>query len=88
MNFNGKDGKLNVKHLSYSTIHTARDGVDELDRIRREKKISQMSISELADMPDEGTQYYRMYKSGDITISKYLRFLKALGYQLVIMKEE
>ena len=88
MKFDGKDGKLNVKQLSYSTIHTARDGVDELDRIRREKKISQMSISELADMPDEGTQYYRMYKSGDITISKFLRFLKALGYQLVIMKEE
>lgn len=84
----GKDGTLNVKHLSYSVIHTARDGVDELDRMRQERKISQMGISEMADMPDEGMQYYRMFRSGDVKISKFLRFLKALGYNLVIMKEE
>ena len=77
-----------MKHLSYSVIHTARDGVDELDRMRQERKISQMCISEMADMPDEGMQYYRMYKSGDVKISKFLRFLRALGYNLVIMKEE
>lgn len=47
-----------------------------------------MSISEMADMPDEGMQYYRMYKSGDVKVSKFLRFLKSLGYTLVIMKEE
>jgi len=88
MNLRGKDGKINVKHLSYSTINTARDGVNELDRLRLEEKMSQMKISQLADMPDDGTQYYRMYKSGDIKISKFLRFLKALGYQLVIMKED
>lgn len=77
-----------MKHLSYSVIHTARDGVDELDRMRQERKISQMGISEMADMPDEGMQYYRMFRSGDVKISKFLRFLKALGYNLVIMKEE
>lgn len=88
MIFRGKDGTLNVKHLSYSVIHTARDGVDELDRMRQERKISQMGISEMADMPDEGMQYYRMFRSGDVKISKFLRFLKALGYNLVIMKEE
>lgn len=72
----------------YSVISTARDGINQLDRIRQEQRISQMSISEMADMPDVGTQYYRMYKSGDIKISKFLRFLKVLGYKLVIMKEE
>ena len=77
-----------MRHLSYSVIHTARDGVDELDRMRQEQKISQMGISELAEMPDEGMQYYRMFRSGDVKISKFLRFLKALGYKLVIMKEE
>lgn len=88
MNSSGKEGTINVKHLSYSVIHTARDGVDELDRLRQEQKVSQMSISEMADMPDEGMQYYRMYKSGDVKVSKFLRFLKSLGYTLVIMKEE
>lgn len=77
-----------MKHLSMSIISTARDGVDELDRIRQEQKISQMSISEMADMPDAGMQYYRMFKSGDVKISKFQRFLKALGYTLAIIKEE
>ena len=47
-----------------------------------------MDISHMAEMPDEGMQYCRMYKSGDVKISKFLRFLKSIGYTLVIMKEE
>lgn len=77
-----------MNNVSYSVIRTARDGIDKLDTIRREQRISQMSISEMADMPDVGSQYYRMYKSGDVKISKFLRFLKSLGYKVVIMKEE
>jgi hypothetical protein len=47
-----------------------------------------MAISRLANMPDVGQQYYRMYKSGDVTISKYLKFLRAAGYDLMMVKKE
>lgn len=77
-----------MKQLTYSVIRTARDGVDELDRVRREQGLSQMAISELAQMPDVGMQYTRMYRSGDVKISKFLRFLKAAGYELMIVKKE
>lgn len=77
-----------MKTLNFAVITTAREGVDELDKVRREQGLSQMEISHRADMPDEGTQYYRMYKSGDVKISKFLRFLKAAGYDLLIMKRE
>lgn len=77
-----------MKQLFYSVIRTARDGVDELDRLRLEQGLTQMAISHMADMPDDGMQYYRMYKSGDVKISKFLRFLKAAGYELMIMKKE
>ena len=83
-----KDGTIKVNHIDFCVIRTARDGINKLDSIRQEKRISQMCISEMADMPDEGMQYYRMYKSGDVKVSKFLRFLKSLGYNLVIMKEE
>lgn len=79
---------IEVQQVSYCVIRTAREGVDELDRVRREKGLSQMSISHMADMPDDGVQYYRMYKSGDVKISKFLKFLKATGYELMIMKRE
>lgn len=77
-----------MRQLTYSVIKTARDGVDELDRVRREQGLSQMAISRLANMPDVGQQYYRMYKSGDVTISKYLKFLRAAGYDLMMVKRE
>lgn len=83
-----KVGKIRVQQVSYCVIRTAREGVDELDKVRREKGLSQMSISHMADMPDDGVQYYRMYKSGDVKFSKFLRFLKATGYELMIMKRE
>lgn len=77
-----------MKQIQYSVIHTARDGVDELDRLRREQGLSQMGISILADMPDEGQQYYRMYRSGEVKLSKFLKFLKAAGYELILIKKE
>ena len=83
-----KDGRIKVQHVEFCVIRTAREGVDELDRARREKGLSQMSISHLADMPDDGMQYFRMYKSGDVKISKFLRFLQAAGYELLLMKKE
>ena len=75
-----------MKQIANSVIKTARNGVDELDRIRREQGISQMAISEMADMTDNGVQYYRMYKSGEVKLSKFLRFLHATGYEMLIVK--
>lgn len=77
-----------MRQVSYEIIRTARGGVDELDRIRREQGLSQMRISELAETPDVGQQYARMYGRGDVMLSKYLRFLRALGYELMITKQE
>ena len=78
---------LRVKSMSFHFIQTARDGVDELDALRRAQGISQMRISELADMPDTGLQYARMYGSGDIKLSKYLKFLRSVGCKLAIIQE-
>lgn len=77
-----------MKQITYSVIHTAREGVEELDRLRREKGYSQMEISQLAEMPDMGQQYYRMYKSGDIKISKFLRFLHSAGCELMVIRKD
>ena len=74
--------------MSLRIIQTARDGVDELDAIRRECGITQMRISDLADTPDVGQQYARMYGRGDVMLSKYLRFLRSVGCKLAIVREE
>lgn len=77
-----------MKQVFYHVIQTARDGVDELDSVRREQGISQMKISDLANTPDVGQQYARMYRSGDVKLSQYLRFLRPLGCRLAIIREE
>ena len=77
-----------MKTVGFHIIQTARDGVDELDALRREKGISQMKISDLADTPDVGQQYARMYGRGDVMLSKYLRFLRSLGCRLAIIQED
>ena len=73
--------------MSFHIIQTARDGVDELDALRREKGISQMQISDMADAPDVGQQYARMYGRGDVMLSKYLRFLRSVGCKLAIIQD-
>ena len=77
-----------MKAITFRIIQTARDGVDELDALRREKGISQMRISDLADTPDVGQQYARMYGRGDVMLSKYLRFLRSVGCKLAIVRED
>lgn len=77
-----------MNQFRYHVIKTARDGIDELDKQRRAMGISQMRISELADTPDVGQWYARMYGSGDVKLSKYLRFLNAAGYELIMAKKE
>ena len=76
-----------MKTMSLHIIQTARDGVDELDALRRAQGISQMKISDLADTPDVGQQYARMYGRGDVMLSKYLRFLRSVGCRLAIIQE-
>ncbi len=76
-----------MKQFGIHYIQTARDGVDELDALRRDAGISQMKISDLADTPDVGQQYARMFGRGDVMLSKYLRFLRALGLRLAIIQE-
>ena len=77
-----------MDRITCSVIRTARDGVDELDRVRREQGLSQMEISKCADMPDVGQQYYRMYRSGDVMISKFLKFIHAAGYELMLVRKD
>ena len=77
-----------MRQFNYSVVQTAREGIEELDRLRIEKGITQMEISELADMPDTGKQYSRMYGGGDVKLSKYLRFLSAVGCDLMIIKRD
>ena len=72
-----------MKQFSYHVIRTARDGINTLDEERRKQGISQMRISELAEAPD-----FRMFGSGDVKMSKYLRFLHATGFELVMVKKE
>lgn len=76
-----------MRQMSLHIIQTARDGVDELDALRRAQGISQMKISDLADTPDVGQQYARMYGRGDVMLSKYLRFLRSIGCKLAIIQE-
>lgn len=77
-----------MTQLSCSVIRTAREGVNELDKKRRAEGMSQKKISELANTPDVGQQYYRMYGSGDVRLSLFIRFLHALGYELMIVQKE
>ena len=76
-----------MQRMSYHVIQTARDGVDALDEVRRERGISQMRISDLADAPDVGQQYARMYGRGDGMLSKYIRFLHSVGCKLAIIQD-
>ena len=73
--------------FQYHVIRTARDGINVLDAERRKQGISQMRIAELADNPDVGQSYARMFRSGDVKMSKYLRFLRATGYELIMIKK-
>ena len=79
---------MGMNRFTYHVIRSARDGIDTLDAERRRQGISQMGISALADTPDVGQWYARMYGSGDVKMSKFLRFLRVMGYELVMVKKE
>lgn len=65
----------------------ASDLVLFIDKIRREQRISQMGITDLAGINDTGQTYYRMWTAMDGKMSTYLKFLHALGYEIVVSKE-
>ena len=79
---------MTMNHFTFHVIRTARDGIDTLDAERRRQGMSQMRISELADTPDVGQWYARMYGRGDVMMSKFLRFLRATGSELVMVKKQ
>ena len=58
-----------------------------IDRVRREQRISQMAITDLAGINDTGQTYYRMWTAMDGKISTMLKFLHALGYEVRISKQ-
>lgn len=68
-------------------IENARDAIDELDRIRMDKGLSQMGISQEAEVDDEGQKYYRMYRNKRVKIGTYIRFLRAVGWKMIIVEE-
>lgn len=74
------------KKLELLEIETARQAIDELDRIRREKGISQMSMAERLDDPDCGMRWARMYGSGNARISYILRAARELGVKVYFSK--
>lgn len=59
-----------------------------IDRARREQRISQMGITDLAGLADTGQTYYRMWTAMDGKLSTGLRFLHALGYEVAIVRLE
>lgn len=77
-----------MNKFSYHVIRSARDGIDTLDAERRRLGMSQMGISAMADTPDVGQWYARMWGSGDVKMSKFLRFARAAGYEIVMVKKE
>ena len=79
---------MRMRQFTYHVIRSARDGIDTLDAERRKQGISQMRISAMADTPDVGQWYARMYGSGDVKMSKFLRFLRATGFELVMVRKE
>lgn len=66
----------------------ASDLILSLDKARRDQRISQMGITDLAGIQDTGQTYYRMWTAMDGKLSTWLRFLHALGYEVAIVRLE
>lgn len=67
-------------------IKTARQAIDELDRIRRAQGISQMGMAERLNDPDTGQRYARMYGSGNARISYIIKAARELGVKVYFSK--
>ena len=77
---------MKEKRLELVEIETARQAIDELDRIRREKGISQMHMAERLNDPDVGMRWARMYGSGNAKIAYVIKAAKELGVKVYFSK--
>ena len=68
-----------MSKLELTEIETARQAIDELDRIRRENGYSQMKMAEILNDPDTGQRLYRAYRSGNCSLAYFIRWAKANG---------
>ena len=77
---------MKEKRLELLEIVTARQAIDELDRIRREQGISQMKMAELLNDPDVGMRWARMYGSGNAKIAYIIKAARELGVKVYFSK--
>jgi hypothetical protein len=68
-------------------LHSAREAIDQLDRIRWERGITQAELTELAGY-EESRRYWRMVASGDVKLSVFLRFARAAKIGIMMLGDE
>ena len=72
--------------LELTEITSARQAIDEIDKMRREQGISQMEMALRMNDPDTGQRYARMYKSGNARISYIIKTARELGVKVYFSK--
>lgn len=77
-----------MRQFEYHVIKSARDGVETMDKIRREQGISQMKMAEKLDDPDVGMRQSRLLRNGSCQLWYMVKELNVLGYELVIVKKQ
>ena len=68
-------------------IQNARVGIDAIERERRQKGLSLYKMCEAAEAPDN-KKYWRMVKGGDVKLSWFIRYARATGYEIALIKRE
>lgn len=68
-------------------IQTARAGIDFIEREREAQQLPKARISAAACSTDEGRQYWRMLRSGNVQLSWFIRYARAIGYTVILRKE-
>ena len=66
----------------------ARELINEADKIRRSKEITQAEWSRLAGLDEDGSIICRTYNRGNCKLSTMVNLLRPLGYELKIIKVE
>lgn len=77
-----------MRQFEYHVIKSARDGVETMDKIRREQGISQMKMAEKLDDPDVGMRQSRLIRNGSCQLWYMIKELNVLGYELVMVKKQ
>lgn len=79
---------MELSQFTYHVIKTARDGVETMDKLRRDAGISQMRMAELLDDPDAGMRQTRLKRNGSCQLWYMVKELEVLGWELVMVKKE